>query len=165
MTAAGPTVLYVDDDESDRFFMQLAFSDARLSSALQIVEDGQAAIQYLSGEGSFADRTAYPFPSLILLDIKLPGLSGFEVLNWIRSQPGCAGLPVVLFSSSNLPADRLRANQLGAQDYIEKPGSGLLYRRILERLCAKWLKIPFSSPFLSAPGHSADPPPPKIKDT
>lgn len=121
MTTTKPVVLYVEDEESDRLLMQLAFAKAGLGSALWMVGDGKRAVEYLSGVGVFADRTGYPLPALVLLDLNLPGMHGFEVLKWIRAQPGYATLPVVVFTSSAQEEDRQRAESLGASAFIQKP--------------------------------------------
>lgn len=99
MAEKHPIVLYVEDDEGDRFFMEHAFKTAGLSSALRMVHDGRAAVQYLAGTGQFADRALHPVPRLVLLDLKLPELSGFEVLEWLRKRSEYASLPVIIFSS------------------------------------------------------------------
>src|ERR1051325_7968964 len=80
-------ILLVEEDEADILLVRRAFRNARIANPLFEVRDGQAAIQYLSGEGEYADRTRYPIPFLILLDLRLPKLSGFEVIAWLRDQP------------------------------------------------------------------------------
>lgn len=128
------SVLYVEDEENDVFFMRRSFRRAGVEQELKTVVDGQAAIDYLSGQGAFADRTEYPLPGLVLLDLNLPILSGFQVLEWIRSQPQHCRLPVIIFSSSARAEDKLRAKELGASDYLEKPGSGLEFGMVFEAL-------------------------------
>ena len=87
-------VLIAEDDPGDVFLLQRAFSTAGVSASLHFVRDGQEAIDYLGGEASFADRTAYPLPELMLLDLKMPRLNGFDVLEWLRKQPGLRRLLV-----------------------------------------------------------------------
>ncbi|HEY5913449.1 MAG TPA: response regulator [Verrucomicrobiae bacterium] len=136
----GPSsVLYVEDEESDRLLMQRAFMSAGMGETLRMVEDGQAAVDYLSGTGKYAERTQYPLPALVLLDLNLPELSGFEVLKWTRSLPHLQGLPIVVFSSSSLPEDRAKSMALGANDYLEKPRSGLMFRTVARELKERWL--------------------------
>src|SRR6478672_12672813 len=115
------TILLVEDDSNDVLLIQRAFRKASLSNPLQIVEDGEAAILYLKGEESFADRDRYPLPRLILLDLKLPRKSGFEVLVWLRQQPKFYGLPVVVLTSSKEKNDIQQAYLLGANSYLVKP--------------------------------------------
>jgi CheY-like chemotaxis protein len=135
------SVLYVEDEESDVFFMRRAFRRAGMEQALQVVVDGQEAIDYLAGRGTFSDRLVYPMPALILLDLNLPTVSGFQVLRWLRAQPELEDLPAVVFSSSAREEDRTQARQLGANDYLEKPGSGLEFAGVLEELCKRWLPL------------------------
>lgn len=131
-------VLYVEDEENDTIFMRRAFAKAGLEDSLKIVADGQNAIDYLAARSSFANRQDYVVPSLVLLDLHLPAVSGFQVLKWIRERPNFQSLPVVIFSSSARMEDRLRAKQLGASDYLEKPNSGLDFGSVLETLRQKW---------------------------
>ena len=133
------SVLYVEDDESDRYFMRRAFSALGLDARLRMVTDGGLAVDYISGQGNFADRTAHPAPRLVVLDLNLPEISGFEVLGWIRQSPSYAALPVVIFSSSAREEDREKALSLGANDYLEKPNSGLKYCEVVASLRDKWL--------------------------
>ncbi|MBL6080666.1 response regulator [Belnapia sp. T18] len=114
-------VLLVEDNEDDILCVQRAFRRAKLSNALPVVEDGDAAVAYLSGQGEYADRNRHPMPTLILLDIKLPRRSGLEVLEWLRAQAGLRRIPVVMLTSSKESADVDRAFDLGASGYLVKP--------------------------------------------
>lgn len=114
------TVLHIDDDANDAFFVRRAFSKAKLDVSLQHIADGQQAIAYLAGEGSFADRVQYPVPSLVLLDIKIPALDGFEILSWARQNDELRGLPIFILSSSDQLQDRARAEELGADRFFVK---------------------------------------------
>src|ERR1043165_4456184 len=100
MANAFSMVLYVEDEETDRFLMQRAFRKQGLEALLQTVNDGQKAIDYLSGSGDYGNRAQHPMPALILLDLNLPEVHGFDVLRWIRAHPMHRELPVVIFSSS-----------------------------------------------------------------
>ncbi len=138
--ALGPSsVLYVEDEESDRLLMQRAFVSEGIGETLCMVEDGQAAVDYLLGAGKYAQRTQYPMPVLVLLDLNLPELSGFEVLQWARSLPRLQDLRVVVFSSSSRPEDRRKSMALGANDYLEKPRSGGMFRTVVRELKERWL--------------------------
>ena len=132
-------VLYVEDEEDDIFFMRRAFRGAGLAHVLNAVTDGQAAIDYLVGRGCYADRVSSPFPQLVLLDLNLPLVSGFQVLKWIRLQPAICKLPVVIFSSSARQEDKVHAEHLGASGYLEKPGNSVEFQAIAKTLAAKWL--------------------------
>ncbi|HEV2207764.1 MAG TPA: response regulator [Verrucomicrobiae bacterium] len=116
------TVLLVEDDLNDIFLVKRAFKIARIRNPLQIVTDGQEAISYLKGEGKYADRDAHPLPKLIVMDIKMPRKSGFEVLEWVKNNGKPLRLiPIVIVSSSEDHGDINRAYELGANAYMVKP--------------------------------------------
>jgi CheY-like chemotaxis protein len=116
-------ILVAEDDTTDAFFFQRAFQRAGIPVTLHFVRDGQEVIDYLEGKGPFGDRVAHPQPQLLLLDLRMPKLDGFDVLKWIRRRPELADLVVVLFSSSDEPRDLSRAYDLGANWYLVKPHS------------------------------------------
>ncbi|HEY9509182.1 MAG TPA: response regulator [Verrucomicrobiae bacterium] len=136
---AKQTVLYVEDEENDVFFMRHAFQKAGIEHGLASVADGPDALAYLAGKNPYEDRGQFPVPSLILLDLNLPLISGFEVLQWIRDQPQFRETPVVVFSSSGRPEDRDKAEQLGANNYLLKPASGTQFLDIAKELKQSWL--------------------------
>lgn len=136
----GETVLYVEDEENDALFMQRAFAGAGIARALRRVSHGRAAIDYLLGIGIYANREAFPVPAVVLLDINLPLVSGFDVLKWIRARPEYAALPVLMFSSSRRCEDEHQARELGANALLEKPDSGSRFRDIVEQLRGTWLR-------------------------
>jgi CheY-like chemotaxis protein len=138
---AGDTtiVLYVEDEENDQFFMRIAFQRQGIEPALRMVSNGQAAIHYLSGAGAYADRSQHPPPALVLLDLNLPEVSGFEVLQWIRAHPDHQDLPVIVLSSSPREDDQARVKALGANEFWQKPRSGLLFGHLIQGLREKWL--------------------------
>ena len=115
------TILYVEDEENDVIFMQHAWKKVSLLNPLHVVKDGEQAMHYLGGEGKYANRDKYPMPCLVLLDLKLPKVSGFEVLKWIREQPAIHTLQVVVLTSSNQPRDIHTAHALRANAYLVKP--------------------------------------------
>src|SRR5215471_9544538 len=94
-------ILIVEDREDDIILMRRAFEKASLGNPIQIVCNGEEAVAYLSGEGKFANRAEYPLPSLVLLDLKLPGMGGFDVLSCVRRQESICGLPVVVLTASS----------------------------------------------------------------
>ncbi len=112
--------LLVEDNEDDAYFMRRAFQGARLKNPLQIVTDGEQAIAYLSGRDGFSNRNQFPFPDLIFLDLKMPGLDGFDVLRWIRSEQK-SKVHVAVLTSSPEEIDRQKARELGADCYLLKP--------------------------------------------
>jgi CheY-like chemotaxis protein len=134
------SVLWVEDDTDDAYLIGRAITKAGLDQP-KLVTDGGEAVAYLSGNGKFADRSTYPFPSLILLDLKLPKMSGFEVLEWLRKQPELRRIPVVIFTSSNAISDIDRAYDLGANAYLLKSVSHQDLVEGLKRVSAFWLDL------------------------
>lgn len=131
-------VLLVEDDANDILLMQRAFDKAQLAGPLH-VSDGDEAVAYLAGEGSYADRARYPLPVLILLDLKLPRKSGLEVLDWLRRQPGLKRVPVVVLTSSEERKDVNQAYDLGANSYLTKPVAFQELLELVRRLDVYWL--------------------------
>jgi CheY-like chemotaxis protein len=113
-------ILHAEDEASDALLLKVAFSRARFPTQIHNVTDGQEAIDYMAGAGPYTDRQKWPLPELLLLDLKMPCLSGFEVLSWVRAQEQFRTLPVVVLTSSHLTADSKLARQLGATAYLEK---------------------------------------------
>ena len=114
-------LLLVEDNEDDVFLMKRALNGANVINPLLVAEDGQEAVDYLSGAGKFADRTKYPLPAVVFLDLKLPFLSGHDVLTWIRRQKDLDSLVVIVLTSSNEASDLSRCYALGANSYVVKP--------------------------------------------
>ena len=133
-------ILVAEDDLTDAYFFERAFKRAGLPVTLHFVRDGQEVIDYLQGEGQFADRTAHPLPHLMLLDLKMPRLDGFEVLEWVRKQPGFNSLQVVIFSSSGELKIINRAYGLGANWYLVKPHSMEELTELVGRFKKFWLE-------------------------
>src|SRR5581483_6252176 len=123
MSSDARTILLVEDDSNDVFFLQFAFESAGIGNPLQVVGDGQQAINYLAGTGQYADRSKYPFPVLVLLDLKLPVKMGLEVLRWVQNQPRLSNLLVIVLTSSADSNDVDKAYSLGARSYLVEPVS------------------------------------------
>ena len=151
------TILLVEDSEDDILLLERALRNARLANPLKVVKDGEEAIKYLSGDSAYADRTRYPFPFLILLDLRLPRLSGFEVLAWIRDQPDFAELIVVVLTNSDHVPDVSQARDLGANSYLVKPGSFEELVEMVKRIKGRWLLLnrPAEDPVLREAHHAA----------
>lgn len=133
------TVLLVEDDLNDIFLVKRAFKMARIKNPLQIVTDGQEAISYLKGEGKYADREAHPLPKLIVMDIRMPRRSGFEVLEWVKDgSKMLRRIPVVIVSSSDNPSDINRAYELGANAYMVKPVEFRAVEHMFESITHYW---------------------------
>jgi len=115
------TILLVEDNPDDAELILYAFEKLAISNPLAVVGDGDAAVDYLGGTDAYRDRQRYPLPALILLDLKLPRRSGFEVLRFLRSQEATQHVPVVVLTSSNQPEDIQRAYADGANSYLVKP--------------------------------------------
>jgi len=121
MMAPLPVILLAEDDDNDVFFMRRALDKSQVGFSMQVVTDGQLAIDYLGGEGKYSDRGEFPVPSVILLDLKMPFRDGFDVLAWIATQSSLQGIPVAVLTSSAEERDRRRAKELGASAYFVKP--------------------------------------------
>jgi len=116
-----PLILLVEDREDDIVLIQKAFRRAKIEPALQIVRGGEEAISYLSGTGKYSNRAEYPLPWLVLLDLKMQRVDGFEVLQWIRKEPGLQALIVVVLTSSEQIWDVNKAYESGANSFMVKP--------------------------------------------
>jgi len=113
-------ILYAEDNEDDAFILQLAVKRAQVPHKLYCADDGEVVISWLKGEGDYANREKYPLPDLLILDLKMPRMSGFDVLEWLRENPTFHALPVVVMSSSDDPSDIKRSGELGAAKYVKK---------------------------------------------
>ena len=128
-----PVVLLAEDSEDDVIIFRKEMSKASIDFPLFVAKDGEETIAYLKGAGKFGNRSEFPMPDLLLLDLVMPEITGFEVLEWIREQPGLASLPVVVLTSSETIHDIKLANQLGARSYLVKP---LKFKDLLQLNCA-----------------------------
>jgi CheY-like chemotaxis protein len=140
------SILQVEDDENDVFLLRHAFEHAGVTTPIHITRDGQEAIEYLSGEGKYADRKLFPVPSLIILDVKMPRRSGLEVLRWIRSHQLFSCIPVVMLSSSAQPRDIDQAYEAGANAFVVKPATNPARIRLASAIKLFWLEFNEPSP-------------------
>ena len=134
-------ILLVEDDPNDIILIKRAFKKANIGHSLNIVENGEEAIAYLTGKEKFNDRTRYPLPTLILLDLKLPRISGHEVLEWHQKQPGIRRIPIIVLTSSKRRADINKAYDLGANSYLIKPVSFHSLLDLIRDLNMFWLNF------------------------
>jgi len=134
-------ILLAEDDPNDTLLIKRAFKNAGLGDILKTVGDGDQALDYLRGNNEYADRSRFPLPFLLLLDLKMPGTDGFEVLQWLRSQQDFKRLLVVVLTSSNLQADVDRAYDLGANSYLVKPVEFKEMVNMIQRFEAYWTEI------------------------
>jgi len=132
-------ILAAEDEASDRMILELAFERAKLPCPLVVVLDGQEAVDYLSGQGRYADRVAHPLPALVVLDLKMPIMNGFDVLAWLAEQPDFKEIPAVVLSSSADELDMKKARQLGAREYFVKPHSLDELIKMAHEMQARWL--------------------------
>src|ERR1051325_2285763 len=132
-------ILLAEDDPNDVLLIQRAFEKTTIPNPSQCVREGEEAVAYLSGERQFADRERHPLPLLLLMDLKRPGKSGLEVLEWVRRQPGLKRLPVVVLTSSNQSPDINRAYDLGANSYLVKPAGFDSLLELVKSLDVYWL--------------------------
>ncbi len=135
------TILLVEDEENDVFFLKHAFKEIGILDPLQVVQSGKEAMDYLSGSGRYSDRKHFPLPHLILLDLKLPQVMGLEVLKWIREQPQLRTLIVIILTSSKLGPDIEMAYRLGVNAYLVKPSTPLELRKIVMEIKQFWLEL------------------------
>jgi two-component system response regulator len=132
------TILLVEDEEGDVFFMRQALKKAGVLNPLQVASDGQQAIDYFKGTGKFANREEFPLPCLVLLDLKLPLVMGLDVLKWIRERPEMAMI-VVILTSSKEETDVAIAYRLGANGYLVKPHDVSLLTDMAKSIKDFWL--------------------------
>jgi len=130
--------LLVEDSPDDTFLVQRAFKSAGLSHPLFAVEDGSQAIAYLSGKGPYADRKVYPLPRLVICDLKMPRVTGFEVIEWMRKDGFAKLVPIIVMSSSALPQDVNREYELGANAYMVKPADFRALERLIRTIAEFW---------------------------
>jgi CheY-like chemotaxis protein len=135
------TVLHIDDDPNDTELLRVATRRAGVPFVLHNVEDADQAVAYLSGQGIYADRLRYQPPALILLDLKMPRATGFEILKWIRAHPEWKQVPVVVLSGSELQEDVRQAYAFGANSYLVKPLGLEALVSLVKSINTVWLEV------------------------
>ena len=139
MKSDSPPVLVAEDEPTDALILRIAFEQAGIPRSLVAVSDGKEAVDYLCGNPPYTDRSVHPLPALLLLDLKMPRMTGFDVLAWLASRPDFKDLPAIVFSSSSEEQDVSRARRMGARDYFIKPISLLDYVKIIQTINTRWL--------------------------
>lgn len=139
-------ILLVEDSRMDVELTLDAFREARLANTVHVAPNGQAALDYLFGRGPYADRNAYPMPNLVLLDLKLPGIDGFQVLRTIKVTPLLKRLPVVILTSSKEEGDRALSYDIGANSYLVKPVSFEGFLSVVREIEGYWLSLNVGPP-------------------
>lgn len=132
-------ILIVEDNDDHAFFIEHAFRQARLANPTFRVSNGDEAVDYLAGVGKFSNRSEYPLPNLVLLDLKMPCRNGFEVLEWIRQQPGMKRLRVVVLTTSDEVRDVNRAYELGANSFLVKPVTAPDFMQVVKAVNSYWM--------------------------
>jgi CheY-like chemotaxis protein len=138
-------LLVAEDSEDDAFLLERALRQTGVAINAVFVRDGQQAVDYIGGSGEFGDRQRYPMPAVIMLDLKMPRMDGFDVLGWLKSQPEYRRTPVIIFSSSDDRRDIDRAYNLGASVFLTKPGAtGEMpdLVRVLDAYWRRYAKLP-----------------------
>ncbi|HZQ46518.1 MAG TPA: response regulator [Verrucomicrobiae bacterium] len=134
-------ILLAEDNEDDVFLLQRAMTKARVTNPVQVVGDGEQVLAYLRGEGVYGDRKKYPFPVLLLLDIKMPKMNGLEVLSEVREDPLLRRLVVIVLSSSNQQRDIDQAFDLRVNSYLVKPSGTDGMTNIFQKVKNYWLTL------------------------
>jgi len=134
------TILVAEDLDSDAQLLRMAFKKAEVTAPLRFVRDGAEAIEYLEGRAGSAEQTPPPLPTMFLLDIKMPRMDGFEVLEWVRRQPGLKRMVVIVLTASDLRMDVNRAYDLGANSYLVKPTGVEGLERLARSLRQYWVE-------------------------
>ncbi len=132
-------ILVAEDEETDIFILRRALRKAGLVNPLVAVKDGQQAIDYLEGRPPYHDRAEHPLPALVLLDLKMPRMTGFEVLSWLAERSEFGAIPAIVLSSSSYEEDMAKARQLGARDYHIKPHSINDLVSLVRAISERWL--------------------------
>jgi CheY-like chemotaxis protein len=139
-------IMLVEDNEMDVVLTLDAFKEAHLTNPIQICRTGEDARDYLFGTGEFQDRDHHPLPELILLDLKLPGISGLDLLKDIKTNPGIKRIPVIILTSSAEEGDRALGYDLGANSYLVKPISFDGFLDVVGKIKEYWLTLNIGPP-------------------
>lgn len=134
-------ILLIEDNPSDADLTRRAFERSGIANELVVVEDGQEALDYLHGSGPYAGRDRPELPALILLDLKLPKVSGLEVLRRMRGDPRTKSVPVVILTTSREEQDLAAGYDLGANSYVRKPVDFTQFAAAIEQLGLYWLVL------------------------
>jgi CheY-like chemotaxis protein len=133
-------ILLVEDSEDNVFLVRHAMQKAGITARLEVATSGEQAIEYLGGINGYSDWNQFPLPSIVLLDLKMPGMDGFDVLKWIRQRPGLKALRVAMLTSSDMPSEIKMAHDLGANIFLTKPVQLERLVQIMKTLNEHWLQ-------------------------
>ena len=146
MSLDAHTLLLVEDSPDDAFFLEYELKKTGIKAQVRVVQDGQEALDYLTGRGKYADRSEFPVPTVLLLDLKLPKVSGLEVLKELKADPRTRAVPVVVMTSSREQRDMVEGYQLGVNSYIQKPIDFGDFQTVIKDLGYYWLVVNQSPP-------------------
>lgn len=146
MTAPSARIMLIDDDPLDAELAMTGFREIGSPHCIHHIGSGQAAINYLTGTGEYADRGEFPIPDLIMLDLKMPGIDGFAVLQNLKSRPELRRLPVIIFSNSRDDDDRRACYDHGANSYLVKPTTYDGVVDVCRQVEAYWLALNLGPP-------------------
>jgi CheY-like chemotaxis protein len=146
LTLRRASILHVDDDPGDRLLMREALNESRIPSDFNTASNGEELLDYLYRRGSFAPPAKISTPGLILLDLNMPRMDGFEALRVIKNDPDLKRLPVVILTTSNSPADIARSYDLGANSFVQKPSEYAGLVSLVAGLCGYWFSMVVAPP-------------------
>lgn len=135
------TILLVEDETSDAALVRRAFQQTRILNPVVHLRTGDEALGYLAGVGKYSDRIQNPLPALILLDLKLPGMTGLQLLQWMRTDRQLRRIPVVVLTQDENPTTISAAYDLGANSYLVKPGDPAEIARLVETIQRYWMEL------------------------
>jgi len=139
-------ILLVEDNKMDIALTLDAFQEAHLSNKIHVANNGEEAIEYLFGMGKYSDRNIFPLPSIVLLDLKMPGIDGIEVLKRVKSTPEIKRIPVIILTSSKEEGDRAMSYDLGANSYLVKPISFDGFLDVVRKVTDYWITLNVEPP-------------------
>jgi len=140
------SILLVEDNPMDVELIIDAFKEARLGNIIQVARNGKEALDFIFGEGDYADRKQYPLPDIVLLDLKMPGIDGHEVLRRIKGTEKLKRLPVIILTSSRDEGDRAMSYDNGANSYLVKPVSFDDFLKVVKQVSDYWLTLNVEPP-------------------
>lgn len=146
--------MLIEDERTDALLILRAFQAAGVQNQIQSVANGDKALAWLEGIGEYEDRKKYPLPILILLDLKLPGMSGLQLLKWIRTRKELRLIPVVVLTGSGQDADMKSAYEAGANSYLLKPANRDEIYRVVDAIQKYWLEHNVTVPLVMRAGNS-----------
>jgi CheY-like chemotaxis protein len=135
------TILLVEDESTDATLVQRAFAKAKVMNPIVHLKNGDDALGYLAGVGKYSDRVQHPLPALILLDLKMPGMTGLQLLQWMRTNREVRRVPVVVLTTDEAPSTINAAYELGANSYLVKPGDPDEVMRLVATVQRYWMEL------------------------